>query len=158
MVWLLLILGVVLLLIVASSYTGKVSNISYGMFLEQLQKKNIEKAEVQGSQVIGEFKDRPKDKDDKGKEITLEKKFTANISPLVDAKKVDDLLYSQLGREYTVKEPSDNTILVLLLYLGMFVALFAGLWFMFRKARESIFSGGIMGGFSKSGARRSHAG
>ena len=30
----------------------------------------------------------------------------------------------------------------------------AVLWFMFRRARDSIFTGGLMGGFSKSGARR----
>jgi cell division protease FtsH len=158
-VLLLLILGAVLLAIVISSNRGKVSSISYGMFLEQLNKKNIEKAEVQGSRIVGEFKKPPQDKEAKtGKEITLEKQFSANISPLVDAKKVDDLLYEQLGREYTVTEPTDNTFLVLLIYLAMFVALFVGLWFMFRKARESIFSGGIMGGFSKSGARRYEAG
>ena len=157
--WLLLIVGAVLLAIFYASKEGKVSNISYGMFLQQLERKNIEKAEIQGARIMGEFRNPPKDKDEKtGKEITLEKKFSANISPLVDNKKVDDLLFAQLGRDYTVTEPSDNSFLVLLIYLAMFVALFAGLWFMFRRARESIFSGGIMGGFSKSGARRYEAG
>ena len=157
--WLLLIVGAVLVAIFYASKEGKVSNISYGMFLQQLERKNIGKADIQGARIMGEFKEPPKDKDEKtGKEIALEKKFSANISPLVDNKKVDDLLYAQLGRDYTATEPNDNTFLVLLIYLAMFIALFAGLWFMFRRARESIFSGGIMGGFSKSGARRYEAG
>ncbi len=157
--WLLLILGAVLLAVYFSSGQGKVSNITYGMFIQQLEKKNIAKADIQGTRIFGEFKEPPQEKDEKtGKEITLEKKFTANISPLVDEKKVNDMLLEQIGRNYNATEPSDNTILVLLIYLAMFVALFAGLWFMFRRARESIFSGGIMGGFSKSGARRYEAG
>ena len=34
------------------------------------------------------------------------------------------------------------------------MGLFFGLWFLFRKARDSFFSGGLTGGFAKSGARR----
>jgi cell division protease FtsH len=159
MLWLLLILGAVLLAVYYAYNQGRVTSITYGMFLQQLEQKNIEKADIQGMRIIGEFKDPPKDPDAKaGKDTKLEKKFSAVISPLVNNKKVDNLLYQQLGKEYTVTEPNDNTFLVLLIYLAMFVALFAGLWFMFRRARESIFSGGIMGGFSKSGARRYEAG
>jgi cell division protease FtsH len=160
MIWLLLILGSVLLAVIFASNQGKSSSITYGMFRQELEKKNIEKVDVQGMKIVGEFKDPPKDPEAKpGKETKLEKKFTTNISPLVgDSKPVDDLLLQELGRNYTVTEPNDNTFLVLLIYLAMFVALFAGLWFMFRRARESIFSGGIMGGFSKSGARRYEVG
>ena len=116
---------------------------------------------MQGSRIIGEFKNPPDDPNAKarherqaGKEIqrTISRRY-----PLID-EKLGKELFAQLGTNYTVTEPSDNTFLVLSIYLPMFVALFAGLWFMFRKARESIFSGGIMGGFSKSGARRYEAG
>ena len=126
--WLLLIVGAVLVAIFYASKEGKVSNISYGMFLQQLERKNIGKADIQGARIMGEFKEPPKDKDEKtGKEIALEKKFSANISPLVDNKKVDDLLYAQLGRDYTATEPNDNSFLVLLITLAMFIALFASL-------------------------------
>jgi cell division protease FtsH len=160
MFWLLLILGAVLLAAIFASSQAKMSTISYGMFRQEVEKKNIEKLDIQGSRIVGEFKVPPKDPEAKpGKDTKLEKKFSTNISPLVgDSKAVDDALVQQLGREYNVTEPNDNTFLVLLIYLAMFVALFAGLWFMFRRARESIFSGGIMGGFSKSGARRYEAG
>jgi cell division protease FtsH len=43
---------------------------------------------------------------------------------------------------------------VLSVYLLVSIAMIAGLWFMFRRARDSIFTGGLMGVFSKSGARR----
>ncbi len=43
---------------------------------------------------------------------------------------------------------------MLSVYLLVTVALGGGLWFMFRRARDSFFTGGLMGGFSKSGARR----
>jgi cell division protease FtsH len=159
MFWLLLILGAVLLAVVFASSQGKTSSITYGMFLEELEKNNVEKVDIQGMRVVGDFKTPPKDPESKpGKEVKLEKKFTTNIPPVVDNKWLDDLLRQRLGRNYAVTEPNDNTFLVLLIYLAMFIALFAGLWFMFRRARESIFSGGIMGGFSKSGARRYEAG
>jgi cell division protease FtsH len=161
MIWLLLILGLVFAAIAFSSDRGKVSDISYGFFRSQLfWEQNIEKVEQQGSRIIGEFKNPPDDPNAKaGTSVKLEKKFSVVLPnyPLID-EKLGKELADQLGKNYIVTEPSDNTLLVLSFYLLLTVALFAGVWFMFRKARESIFGGGMMGGFGKSGARRYEAG
>ena len=60
--------------------------------------------------------------------------------------------------DYKASEPADNTVWLLLFYLLIPVGLFVGLWFLFRKARDSFFSGGLTGGFAKSGARRYEGG
>ena len=67
---------------------------------------------------------------------------------------LDHQLREQLRREYKATEPTDNTFLLLLMYLLITVGMVAGLWVLFRKARDSFFSGGLTGGFAKSGARR----
>ena len=60
---------------------------------------------------------------------------------------LDAELRKQLDGKYKASELTDNTIWVLAVYLLVTVLLFAGLWLMFRRARDSIFSGGMMGGF-----------
>ena len=67
---------------------------------------------------------------------------------------LDHQLLEQLKRQYKATEPTDNTFLLLVMYLLITVGLVAGLWVLFRKARDSFFSGGLTGGFAKSGARR----
>jgi cell division protease FtsH len=157
--FLLLILLLVVMAIYYSSDQGKSSGISYGLLQQELDKNNIEKVDVQNLRITGEFKDPPLDPDAKpNTKKKLDKKFHSTISPLVDNKKLDRLLLEKLGKNYTATEPNDSTFVVLAVYIFLFMALLVGLWFMFRRARESIFSGGIMGGFSKSGARRYEAG
>jgi cell division protease FtsH len=149
-IWLFIILAGVIALVYYNSDRTKRSDITYGTFRSELDKKNITKIEIQGSKVIGEFKTSPKD---------LEKKFTTTLPPypLID-KSLDSQLREQLGENYNVIETTDNTFTVLAIYLLVLVLLSVGLWFMFRRARDSFFSGGMMGGFSKSGARRYDAG
>ena len=60
----------------------------------------------------------------------------------------------RLDGRYKASEPPDNTFWVMAFPVLVFVLLLAGMWFMFRKARDSFFSGGLTGGFTKSGARR----
>jgi len=148
--WLLIILAAVIAVVYYTSDRTKRSEITYGTFRSQLDEKNIAKVDIQGSKVIGEFTTAPKD---------VEKKFVTILPPypLVD-EGLDRQLREQLGANYNVTEPADTTFTVLAVYLLVSVALFAGLWFMFRRARDSFFTGGLMGGFSKSGARRYDAG
>jgi cell division protease FtsH len=148
--WLLLILVAVMAVLYYSSDHTKRSEITYGVFRIQLDNKNIAKLKIQGSTAYGEFKTPPP---------KLESKFIAILPPYASIDEgLDRQLREQLGADYEVAEPSDNTFTALLVYLLVSVALFAGLWFMFRRARDSIFTGGLMGGFSKSGARRYDAG
>ena len=160
-VWMLLILGLVFLAIMYNAERGKISDISYGFFRSQLiESQNIERVTQQGLQLTGEFKTPPADPNAKpGTNTKLEKKFSVELPPSTMAtSELTDELYKQLGRNYIVTEPPDNTFVLFALYALLTLGLFFGLWFMFRKARDSIFTGGVMGGFSKSGARRYEAG
>ncbi len=161
--WLLLALAAVLVFFYYSG-GGARSNITYGMFRHQLEvDKNIKSVDIQGSKVYGEFKKAPADPDAKknpdGSAPVLKDKFetTLPLMALSDPS-LDHVLRDQLGRAYTVSEPVDNTFTVLLVYMLITVGLFVGLWLLFRKARDSFFTGGLTGGFSKSGARRYDAG
>lgn len=136
------------------------SEISYGFFRRELEdRKNVANVTVEGDKLIGEFKTAPLDpdgkKDAKGEYPRLSKKFIAILPPMAMADPaLDRVLREHLHRDYKAAEPVDNTAWVLLVYLLITLGLFAGLWFLFRKARDSFFSGGLTGGFSKSGARR----
>ena len=160
---LLLILVAVMAVVYFTSDHTKRSEITYGVFRIQLDNKNIAKLKIQGSTAYGEFK-KPPDKLESNGElktppVKLEPKFIAILPPYASIdESLDRQLREQLGADYEVAEPSDNTFTVLSFYLLISIAMIAGLWFMFRRARDSIFTGGLMGGFSKSGARRYDAG
>ncbi|MBN2578202.1 MAG: ATP-dependent zinc metalloprotease FtsH [Pirellulales bacterium] len=157
LIWLMLIVTAVVLIIYFFSDREKRSIITYGFFRQQLEANNVESVSVKGTQVEGVFKSPPLDPDKTKKEkAKLEKKFEVTLPPLVlaEGNKLDEQLRAKLGDQYGAKEPTDNTFTVMSVYLLVTVGLFVGLWFMFRKARDSVFTGGILGGFSKSGARR----
>lgn len=145
-IWLLIILGTVLSILYFNSGHQKQSDVAYGRFREELDKKNIAKVEIQGSKIVGEFKNTPQG---------LEKQFVTTLPSFpLTTPELDRQLREQLGTNYNVIEPTDNSLIGLFVYLLVSVAIFVGIWIMFRRARDSFFSGGIMGGFSKSGARR----
>ena len=158
--WLLLGLVALVALLYFTSNHGARSEISYGMFRHQLEvDKNIEKVTIEGSKVYGEFKKAPVDPDAKqspdGSYPKFETKFVTTLPPMaLSDPSLDHQLREQLKREYKATEPADNTFFLLLMYLLITVGLVAGLWVLFRKARDSFFSGGLTGGFAKSGARR----
>ncbi len=157
--WLLLAITAVLVFIY---YSGKASNrseITYGMFRRQLEQKNVENVDIQGVKVLGDFKNPPADPEAKpdanGEQPLLKKKFETVLPPMALADPaLDGTLLGQLDGKYKASEPADNTFWVLAFPLLVSVALFVGLWLMFRKARDSFFTGGLTGGFTKSGARR----
>jgi cell division protease FtsH len=158
--WLAAAVVVVLLFVWFSGSTGSRSEISYGMFRTELEaNKNVESVDIQGDKVYGEFKKAPVDPDGKqqpnGSYPLLKKTFVTTLPAMaLSDPSLDRLLREQLKREYKVSEPVDNTFMVLFVYMLITMGLFVGLWFLFRKARDSFFSGGLTGGFSKSGARR----
>jgi cell division protease FtsH len=155
----LLVLGAVLAVVYFARNNEPRSKITYGQFRQELDKGNIEKVELQGAQVLGEFVQPPPDpegkKDAAGNLPTLEKKFTTTLSPLAGRPDgLDDEIFRKLGGRYKATEPGDNTGMLLAAYVLVPIGLFAVLWFMMRRTRDSIFGGGLLGGFSKSPARR----
>ncbi len=158
--WMLVIIVVLAGVLYLFSNHSTRSEISYGFFRYQLENdKNIKSVTIQGSKVYGEFKKAPVDpnaeKNLDGNYAVLSDKFETTLPEMaLSDPSLDRVLREQLKRDYKVVEPVDNTFAVLLVYMLISVGLFAGLWFLFHKARDSFFSGGLTGGFSKSGARR----
>ena len=161
--WLLLVLVMVFAFLYFGGDSIKRSPISYGMFRRELAADNITAAEVQGAKVYGKFKKPPVDprgkKDKQGKLPTLREEFVTVLPPypLVDHE-LDEVLRKKLGIEYAAKEPTDNTGMLLVVYLLVTVGLFAAVWFMFRRARDQFMGGGLLAGFSKSPAKRYETG
>jgi cell division protease FtsH len=167
-VWLLLLAVVALIWLWRSTSEPDYSEISIGFFCRQLNDSddlssddcNIAEAVVQGQVITGEFKEPPEDpegeKDKEGKRPKLKKKFRAILQPypLVD-EELSKAMREKLGVNYKALEPSDNSGLILIVYLVVTVAIFGGLlWFMFRRARDQFMGGGMLAGFGKSPAKR----
>ncbi len=136
--------------------------VRYGLFRQELDKGNVASVQVKGQQIAGEFKESIPapggKKDAQSKPATLPKKFFTVVPPYVlDDPEFDKLLREKLGANYSAVEPSDNTGLLLVLYLLVPLLLFAGLWFMFRRARDQL-GGGLLSGFIKSPAKRYQSG
>ncbi|MCE9547925.1 MAG: ATP-dependent zinc metalloprotease FtsH [Planctomycetia bacterium] len=82
--------------------------------------------------------------------------FSVFLPPTVD-KDFTDLLVKR-GVEIVSRRPQDNTaLLVTFLYLVVPLLMFAGVWYMFRRARDQVMGGGLLSGFIKSPAQRYEA-
>ncbi len=156
--WLLLVVGLVVVFLLFTN-REKREKISYGLFRRELQRDNIAKIDIQGARVSGEFKKAPEDpqgkKDEKGNLPKLENlKFSTDLPKYLVDHKLDEELLAALKEDYDANEPSDNAVLWMAVYIVVMVALFAGLWFMFRRTRDQFLGGGILAGFGKSPAKR----
>jgi cell division protease FtsH len=163
--WIVLAVVTVALVALFSRDRDSRSEIDYGFFRRQLEvDKNIKSVNIEGMKVYGTFIKAPNDpngeRDAHGNYPQLKEKFVTVLPPMaLNDQKLDQLLLDKLKPgDYKASEPADNTFVVLFFYLLITVGLFVGLWFLFRRARDSFFSGGLTGGFSKSGARRYDAG
>ena len=158
--WLLLVLILVMAFLYFSSGSEKRSVIDLLTFDKAVATDNIASVTVQGTRIEGEFRnppENPKGKaDEEGKLPKYQKKFAVNLTGYIEPEGAMDLRLRKLKslEEYRAMEPSDNTGTILMIYLLVTLALFAGVWFMFRRARDQVMGGGMMLGFGKSPARR----
>ncbi len=151
-------LFLVLMLVLAFLYfTGNAAipkAISYDYFRKQLQADNIKQVEFTDHELIGKFKEIPADKTEKatGKSAEGALDFRVVLSPLVG----EDLDKELLAKDVKIEaaRQTDSTALVLVVYMIVTVLLFAGVWMMFRRARDQFMGGGILSGFAKSPAKR----
>jgi cell division protease FtsH len=146
--------------------------ITYDFFRAQVAAGNVAEVEQIGQTLRGKFKTQPLapatapavtpapgtansagDKPAEPKKLPLE--FTVTLTPAgMVSEELDEQLLRQ-GVKVRSQEPRDSAGMMLMLSMGMTVLLFAGLWFMFRRARDSFMgAGGILSGFSKSPAKR----
>ena len=161
--WLLVGLAILVGFLLFRANTPPRATIDYGMFRAELERDNIAQVEVKGMKVHGRFKVPPLvaegKADEKGNPQRYSQEFTTTLPPwVVQNPAFDEILYKRLGANYSAAEPSDNSNYLLGVYLVVTVLLFAGIWMMFRRARDQVLGGGLLSGFIKSPARRYQAG
>lgn len=156
--WLLLVLILIVSFLFFQSGPSQRSEITYGLFRQQLTAGNIAEVEVRGMRVQGRFKNPPA-KPDSVKGARYQEEFVTVLPPnALEDQGLDNLLVEKLGPNYSAMEPADNTGMLLGVYLVVTLLLFAGVWFMFRRTRDQVLGGGILSGFSKSPAKRYESG
>ena len=155
----LLLLVALGMMLFQSDFTPR-SEISYDQFRRQLSDGNIAAVKFQDAHMVGEFNTRPKipvtepgkEGGKQVKEVELEKHFIVVLSPLVG----EDLDKELLAKNVKViaERRTDATGFVMFAYLAVTLLMAAGVWMMFRRARDQFMGGGILGAFTKSPAKR----
>ncbi len=133
--------------------------ITYSQFREQLAQGNIKQVEFTDRSVVGEFNERPtitQTETQDGKEVekteTLQKRFYAEMSPYAGEELDKEL--REKGVVVKSRPPTNGAALLIIAYLIGTVLIFGFVWIMYRRARDQFMGGGILGGFSKSPAKR----
>ena len=164
-IFLIVILATFVAILLTRYNSGNRSQVSFGLFCQELNRRpsNIASVEVKGLKIYGEFKEPPKvpdaapDKD--GKVERYQKSFVTVASPAVlHDPHFDEQLRTALGPEYWVAEASDNSGWVIGTYVLVTFLVVGAFWLMLRRTRDQVMGGGILGGFSKSPARRYQGG
>ena len=157
--WVLLFVGLVIFLMFISNGSSRRSEISYSFFRQQLEKDNIAEVEYVDHKIYGRFKSPPADPNSKtsqqGKPAKLRDEFVVVLSPLVN-ESLDEEILKKVPKVRS-REATDTTAVLLIAYVAIPLLLFAGIWIMFRRARDQFAGGGFLGGFSKSPAKRYEA-
>jgi len=153
--WVLVVVAAVIAFLYLTGGREKRLEITFGEFDRALREDKVAALEVQGSRVYGEFRAT----EETGQTPQKPTKFVVTLppAPLVPDD-LKDLLRKNLGESYRAAEPGDNTGMVLAVYVLVTIALFAAVWYMFRRARDQVVGGGLLAGFSKSPARRYESG
>lgn len=133
---------------------GPVGDISYSRFKTELAADNIEQVVFQGEELSGRFRERAAiSTGTTPPEEVLYQEFRTNLPPVDDPGLLQELEKRQV--EVQVKPPAKPSAwTTALLYLLPWVLIIGVWWFVLRglRSRQGP-GGGLMGGFSKSGAR-----
>ncbi len=154
---LLLILGGAVVLFTRDTTVS--AEISYKMFREQLEKKNIKEITSQGLTYRGKFLKPPANPDPEAGGKTLPEDFWAELplTALADPE-LDKLLLDQVEGTVRAATPTDHTAWLIVFYFVVFGLMIGGMWYMSRRAREQMLGGGVLGGFARSPAKRYESG
>ncbi|HZZ26382.1 MAG TPA: ATP-dependent zinc metalloprotease FtsH [Pirellulales bacterium] len=169
----LIIAGLVLLtILVFSRGNGDRSEITYDFFWQQLKANNVSEVDFDSqSLLLGRFRKTP-DAPPKpagpsseskfeswfseSKREPLKQNFSVTLPPADNPELMSTLteMSEKKGLKINAQQPSDNTLIPLLLYCFVPLLLLFGLWLMLRRTRDQFLGGGILSGFSKSPAKR----
>jgi cell division protease FtsH len=161
---------VVALLLLALFYNnraGKVSEIKYSFFLQELERNNVQNVILGPTSARGFFKvppETPQEVDVKGELITpkevngslprLNREFYVNL-PVGDNFRTD--LNAKLEKSGAIvdAEAADPTqSLMMFLMLALPLAVIFTIWMLYRRTRDQLMGGGFLSSFSRSTAKR----
>jgi cell division protease FtsH len=161
---------VVALLLLALFYNnraGKVSEIKYSFFLQELERSNVQNVILGPTSARGFFKvppETPQEVDLKGELVTpkvvngnlprLNREFYVNL-PVGDNFRTD--LNAKLEKSGAIvdAEAADPTqSLMMFLMLALPLAVIFTIWMLYRRTRDQLMGGGFLSSFSRSTAKR----
>jgi cell division protease FtsH len=165
-----IIVTVVALLLLALFYNnraGKVSEIKYSFFLQELERSNVQNVILGPTTARGFFKvppETPQEVDLKGELVTpkavngnlprLNREFYVNL-PIGDNFRTD--LNAKLEKSGAIvdAEAADPTqSLMMFLMLALPLAVIFTIWMLYRRTRDQLMGGGFLSSFSRSTAKR----
>lgn len=137
--------------------TAQVAQISYSRFRGELALDNIKMITIKGSILTGEFRAKTKVVGQvQGKEVSREVTGFSSVVPAI----ADQTLMADLAArkvELTAISTEPSLLLNALIYVAPWVILI-GIWWVGMRGMRSQGPGGMMGGFSRSGAKAYMAG
>ena len=155
--WLvLMLLGFALFAFLLSASNSN-PTISYSKLNEQIEKDNLAKITISGRQVTGEFH-KPIEPPVTGRgdiargDETPIKRFTSTLPPQVGQEWLNKV--EAQGAEIHSEDPAQYDDLLMFASLAGLVLLFFLAWTMIRRTRDQVMGGGMLGGVTKSPARR----
>lgn len=153
--WLVGLMAVLLGFVVVQAVT-QVSEVDYRFFWRQVEEGNVSQALVRGQMLLGKFKEPPPppqapDATEASTE-TLGEQFTVTLGPGGLDPELRTLLIDK-GVDFAI-EPEFNLDGVLaLIWIGLLIVMAYWAFTFFRRARDQMVGGGMLGGVTKSPAR-----
>ncbi len=132
--------------------TGR--TVPYSLFLSQVEKKNVSEVTFHGEIITGKWKSPPKDPENSNETLPEEFNTVAPTSALSDSK-LDSKL-TDAGVKISAKATSTGMGTQLLFWMLGPILLIGFFWFMMRRSTDPM-SGGMMGNFIRSQAKRFQA-
>jgi cell division protease FtsH len=156
--WLLLIVALVLFFFYQYKPDNAPKEIDYDVFEKQLNDGNVTEVDIINDRqlMIGKLRTPIEIKSAKPEASDAKREQVSQFQMVLPAPVGESMLDKMLAKGVKIKaeRPTDNTPLVLFVYLFIPMLLLAGFWLMFRRARDQFMGGGILSGFSKSPAKR----
>ncbi|MGD9722575.1 MAG: ATP-dependent zinc metalloprotease FtsH [Pirellulales bacterium] len=163
--WLTLTIGLLLAVVWFTNQGHSRDTIDYSFFRAQLGQDNIKQVEfVAADQIYGEFRVPPKQPTlqkvgSSGSQQVVEKQLKehfAVVLPPMGSETMSQLDQELRNQKVAIKAypATDGSLMLLAVYFIGTVLVFGFVWMMFRRARDQFMGGGILGGFSKSPAKR----
>jgi cell division protease FtsH len=137
--------------------TAQVAQISYSRFRSELAADNIRKITIKGQAISGEFRAKTRVVSQvQGKEVMREVSGFSSVMPaIVDQTLMPDLTERKV--ELTAISTETSMLMTALIYVAPWLILI-GIWWVGMRSMRNQGPGGMMGGFSRSGAKTYLAG